>query len=217
MPDKWEYPWYASWDLAFHCIPIARIDPEWAKRQVLLLLREWYMHPNGQIPAYEWSLSDANPPIHARAARRVYEIARDVEGKSDVDFLEEVFHKLLLNFNWWVNRRDREGRNIFQGGFLGLDNIGIFDRNTPPLPDGSHLEQADATAWMALYSLDMLAIALELARARPAYEGMATKFFEHFIAIANGINGLPGVAGLWDPEDGFFYDLIRSPENRGPS
>jgi hypothetical protein len=212
VPDKWEYPWYASWDLAFHCIPIARIDPEWARRQVLLLLREWYMHPNGQIPAYEWSLSDANPPIHARAARRVYQISRDVEGRSDVDFLEEVFHKLLLNFNWWVNRKDREGRNIFQGGFLGLDNIGIFDRSTPPLPDGSHLEQADATAWMALYSLDMLAIALELSLVRPAYEGIATKFFEHFIAIANGINGIPG---LWDREDGFFYDLMRYPGESG--
>jgi len=208
MPDKWEYPWYAAWDLAFHTIPLALIDPEWAKRQLILMTREWYMHPNGQLPAYEWAFGDVNPPVHAWAAWRVYKIARNVTGKADTDFLEKIFHKLLLNFTWWVNRKDADGRNVFQGGFLGLDNIGVFDRSQP-LPTGGHLEQADSTAWMGMYCLNMLAIALELARAKPAYEDVATKFFEHFIYIANAINKAFGEHGLWDEEDGMFYDMIH--------
>ena len=208
VPDKWEYPWFAAWDTAFHCIVLARIDPEWAKRQVILLLREWYMHPSGQLAAYEWDFGDANPPVHAHAALRVYQIDRELNGKGDVDFLEEVFHKLLLNFTWWVNRKDPEGRNAFQGGFLGLDNIGVFDRSRPNLPDGRRLEQADGTAWMAFFCLDMLKIAVELSRTRPAYEAIATKFFEHFIAIANAINGIDDI-GLWDEHDHFYYDVIR--------
>ena len=209
VPDKWEYPWFAAWDTAFHCIALARIDPEWAKRQLVLLLREWYMHPNGQLPAYEWDFSDANPPVHAHAALRVYEIAREQTGRADVDFLEEVFHKLLLNFTWWVNRKDPEGRNAFQGGFLGLDNIGVFDRSRPNLADGRRLEQADGTAWMGLFCLDMLAIALELSQTRPAYEAIATKFFEHFLAISHAINGIDDEIGMWDPVDHFYYDVVR--------
>ncbi len=208
MPDKWEYPWYAVWDLAFHTLPIAMIDPEWAKRQIILMLREWYMHPNGQIPAYEWSLGDVNPPVHAWAAWRVYKIARNFTGVSDTDFLERVFQKLLLNFTWWVNRKDADGNNVFQGGFLGLDNIGVFDRSAP-LPGNAHMEQADGTAWMGMYCLNMLAIALELARTRPAYEDMATKFFEHFIFIANAIN-----TALWDEEDGFYFDVLHYADGR---
>ncbi len=211
VPDKWEYPWFAAWDTAFHCIPLARLDPEWAKRQLVLLLREWYMHPGGQLPAYEWDFGDVNPPVHAHAARRIYEIAREVEGRADTDFLEEVFQKLLLNFTWWVNRKDPDGRNAFQGGFLGLDNIGIFDRSRPDLPGNQRLEQADGTAWMGLFCLDMLAIALELARTRPAYEAIATKFFEHFIAISCTINGTCGQIGMWHEPDGFYYDVIREP------
>jgi Glycosyl hydrolase family 63 C-terminal domain len=210
VPDKWEYPWFAAWDSAFHCIVLARLDPEWAKRQVVLLLREWYMHPSGQLPAYEWDFSDANPPVHAHAARRVYEITRDVTGVADTAFLEEVFHKLLLNFTWWVNRKDPEGRNAFQGGFLGLDNIGVFDRSRPNLAEGRRLEQADGTAWMGMFCLDMLAIALELSHTRPAYEGIATKFFEHFVAISHAINGLDDEIGMWDPVDGFYYDVVRA-------
>jgi Glycosyl hydrolase family 63 C-terminal domain len=210
MPDKWEYPWYAAWDLAFHTIPIAMIDPEWAKRQLILLTREWYMHPNGQLPAYEWAFGDVNPPVHAWAAWRVYKISRNVTGHADTDFLEKIFHKLLLNFTWWVNRKDSEGRNIFQGGFLGLDNIGVFDRSAP-LPTSGHLEQADGTAWMGMYCLNMLAIALELARTRPAYEDIATKFFEHFIYIAQAINDTCGGEGLWNHEDGFYYDQVHLP------
>ncbi len=209
VPDKWEYPWFAAWDTAFHCIVLARIDPEWAKRQLVLLLREWYMHPNGQLPAYEWDFGDANPPVHAHAALRVYEIDRERTGRPDTDFLEEVFHKLLLNFTWWVNRKDPAGRNAFQGGFLGLDNIGVFDRSKPNLADGRRLEQADGTAWMGLFCLDMLAIALELSRTRPAYEAIATKFFEHFLAISHAINGINREIGLWDPVDQFYYDVIR--------
>ena len=208
MPDKWEYPWYAVWDLAFHMIPIALIDPEWAKRQLLLVLREWYMHPNGQIPAYEWNFNDVNPPVHAWAVWRVYKIARNQSGHADTDFLEKAFHKLLLNFTWWVNRKDDDGRNIFQGGFLGMDNIGVFDRSQP-LPHGGHLEQADSTAWMAMYCLNMLAIALELARFKPVYADVASKFFEHFVHIARAINGRRGEHGLWDPEDSFYYDSIH--------
>ena len=211
MPDAWEYPWYAAWDLAFHTLPIAMIDPEWAKRQIILLLREWYMHPNGQLPAYEWALGDVNPPVHAWAAFQVYRITREMTGEADTLFLERVFQKLLLNFTWWVNRVDQDGNNIFQGGFLGLDNIGVFDRSAP-LPTGGHLEQADGTAWMGMFSLNMLAIALELARTQPAYEDMATKFFEHFIYIADAINHQYGEGGLWDEEDGFFYDVIHCPD-----
>ena len=209
VPDKWEYPWFAAWDTAFHCIVLARLDPEWAKRQVILLLREWYMHPSGQLPAYEWDFSDANPPVHAHAARRVYEITRELTGESDTQFLEEVFHKLLLNFTWWVNRKDPEGRNAFQGGFLGLDNIGVFDRSRPNLGEGRRLEQADGTAWMGMFCLDMLAIALELSQTRPAYEAIATKFFEHFVAISHAINGFGGEIGMWDQVDGFYYDVLR--------
>ncbi|MBE7551028.1 MAG: glucosidase [Anaerolineales bacterium] len=213
MPDKWEYPWYAAWDLAFHCIPLAMIDPELAKRQLILLLREWYMHPNGQVPAYEWTFSDVNPPVHAWAAWRVYKITRNVTGQADLTFLERVFHKLLLNFTWWVNRKDAEGNNIFQGGFLGLDNIGVFDRSKP-LPTGGFIEQADGTAWMGMYCLNMLAIALELARHDRAYEDVATKFFEHFIYIANAISNLGDGFSLWDEEDGFFYDVLHLPNGR---
>jgi len=206
MPDKWEYPWFAAWDLAFHMIPFARIDPEFAKAQLLLLLREWYMHPNGQIPAYEFAFSDVNPPVHAWAVWRVYKMT-GARGKRDRLFLERAFHKLLLNFTWWVNRKDPEGRNLFAGGFLGLDNIGVFDRSKP-LPTGGHLEQADGTAWMAFYCNTMLAIALELADQDPAYEDVASKFFEHFIAIADAINSLGG-SGLWVEDDGFYYDQLH--------
>ncbi|HVD98997.1 MAG TPA: hypothetical protein VNB90_12395 [Cytophagaceae bacterium] len=210
MPDKWEYPWYAAWDLAFHCIPIAVIDPDFAKRQLILLLREWYMHPNGQIPAYEWSFSDVNPPVHAWAAWRVYEIERDQFGKGDLNFLERVFHKLMLNFTWWVNRKDSQGHNIFEGGFLGLDNIGVFDRSAP-LPMGGSIEQADGTSWMAMYSLDMMRIALELAQKNSAYEDTASKFFEHFMHIAGAIANLSGGGlNLWNEEDEFFYDVLNT-------
>ena len=213
MPDKWEYPWYAAWDLAFHTLAIAMVDPEWAKRQITLLLREWYMHPNGQIPAYEWSFSDVNPPVHAWAAWRVYKITRKVSGYADTQFLESAFQKLLLNFTWWVNRKDADGNNVFQGGFLGLDNIGVFDRSAT-LPTGGHLEQADDTAWMGMYCLNMLAMALELARTRPAYEDMATKFFEHFTYIADAINNQYGDHGLWNEEDHFYYDVVHFPDGR---
>jgi hypothetical protein len=211
MPDKWEYPWFAAWDLAFHTVALALIDPDFAKEQLVLLLREWYMHPNGQLPAYEWAFSDVNPPVHAWAAWRVYKIEKRVRGRADRSFLERVFHKLLLNFTWWVNRKDPDGMNVFQGGFLGLDNIGVFDRSQP-LPTGGHLEQSDGTSWMGMYCLNMLAIALELAREDPAYEDVASKFFEHFVYIAHAINvhGSEGLA-LWDKEDGFFYDAIHLP------
>ncbi len=210
MPDPWEYPWYAAWDLAFHMIPVALIDAEWAKRQMVLLTREWYMHPNGQMPAYEWAFDDVNPPVHAWAAWRVYQIDRKQQGEGDTEFLEKVFHKMLLNFTWWVNRKDRDGDNVFQGGFLGLDNIGVFDRSQE-LPTGGHLEQADGTAWMGMFCLNMLAMALELAKTKPAYEDVATKFFEHFVYIANSINTKCGDTGLWDEEDGFYYDTIHCP------
>jgi hypothetical protein len=212
MPDKWEYPWYAAWDLAFHCVPIALVDPEFAKQQLVLLLREWYMHPNGQLPAYEWALADVNPPVHAWAAWRVYKIEKKRTGVGDRVFLERVFQKLLLNFTWWVNRKDTEGMNIFEGGFLGLDNIGVFDRSTG-WPTGGRLEQSDGTSWMAMYSLNMLAIALELADDNPAYEDMASKFWEHFLYIAHAMNnrGDDGIS-LWDEEDGFFYDVLHLPD-----
>ena len=206
MPDKWEYPWFAAWDLAFHMLPFAHLDPTFAKQQLQLFLREWYMHPNGQIPAYEFAFSDVNPPVHAWAAWRVYKISAP-RGARDIDFLESIFHKLLLNFTWWVNRKDTEGNNIFSGGFLGLDNIGVFDRSRP-LPTGGYLQQADGTAWMGFYCLTMLSMALELAQTRPAYEDMASKFFEHFVAICDSINSLGGT-GLWDEDDGFYYDQLR--------
>jgi hypothetical protein len=209
MPDKWEYPWYAAWDLAFHCVPLAIVDPDFAKDQLVLLLREWYMHPNGQLPAYEWALSDVNPPVHAWAALRVYGIERKRRGVGDRNFLQRVFHKLLLNFTWWVNRKDAEGNNIFEGGFLGLDNIGVYDRNTI-LPGGGTVEQADGTSWMAMFTLNMLAIALELAREDAAYEDVATKFFEHFIYIGHAMNNISAEnLGLWDEDDGFYYDVLR--------
>jgi hypothetical protein len=211
MPDKWEYPWYAAWDLAFHCIPIALIDPDFAKEQLILLVREWYMHPNGELPAYEWAFGDVNPPVHAWAAWRVYKIERRVRGVADRGFLEKVFHKLLLNFTWWVNRKDPDGMNIFQGGFLGLDNIGVFDRSAP-LPTGGHLEQSDGTSWMGMYCLNMLAIALELAKEDPAYEDVASKFFEHFVNIAHAMNDMgSGGRSLWDEADGFYYDVLELP------
>ncbi|MGQ0571745.1 MAG: MGH1-like glycoside hydrolase domain-containing protein [Armatimonadota bacterium] len=214
MPDTWEYPWYAAWDLAFHCVPLALVDPDFAKRQLILLLREWYMHPNGQLPAYEWAFGDVNPPVHAWAAWRVYKIEKRVTGRADRVFLERVFHKLLLNFTWWVNRKDLEGHNVFQGGFLGLDNIGVFDRSAP-LPTGGHLEQSDGTAWMGMYCLNMLAIALELASENPVYEDVATKFFEHFMYIAAALNDIGGAhVSLWDDEDEFFYDVLHLPDDR---
>jgi hypothetical protein len=209
MPDKWEYPWFAAWDTAFHCIPLALIDPAFAKNQLLTLLREWYLHPNGQLPAYEWAFDDVNPPVHAWAAMRVYQIEQKNTGKGDRAFLEKVFHKLLLNFTWWVNRKDEYGNNVFEGGFLGLDNIGVFDRNEP-LQDGTRLEQADGTSWMAMYSLNMLTIALELAQENPAYEDVASKFFEHFLFIADAMNHIgQDSAQLWDEADGFFYDVLH--------
>ena len=209
MPDKWEYPWYAAWDLAFHCVAMAVIDPEFAKEQLILFLREWYMHPNGQLPAYEWNFSDVNPPVHAWAARRVHKIAGRIQGAPDRKFLVRVFHKLLLNFTWWVNRKDPDGKNVFEGGFLGLDNIGVFDRSKP-LGPGSYIEQSDGTSWMAMYCLDMLAMAIELAREDPAYEDVASKFFEHFVYIAQAMNQMGGGAeGLWDREDGFYYDALH--------
>ena len=205
MPDKWEYPWYAAWDLAFQMVPFAVVDPEFAKQQLVLFLREWYMHPNGQLPAYEFAFSDVNPPVHAWACWRVYKLT-GARGARDRHFLERVFGKLVFNFSWWVNRKDPLGHHIFSGGFLGLDNIGVFDRNRP-LPTGGHLQQADGTAWMAFFCGTMLVIALELARENPAYEDLASKFFEHFIAIADAMNTLGGT-GLWDEEDGFYYDQV---------
>ena len=204
MPDKWEYPWYAAWDLAFHCIPLALVDPDFAKRQLELMTREWYMHPNGQLPAYEWAFGDVNPPVHAWATWRVYQIDARLYDTPDRDFLEGVFHKLLLNFNWWVNRKDADGRNVFQGGFLGLDNISLFDRSAA-LPTGGHIDQSDGTAWMAFFGLAMMKMALELAKENPVYQDLATKFFEHFLRIANAMTDCGGRGhSLWDPQDEFF-------------
>jgi hypothetical protein len=212
MPDKWEFPWYAAWDLAFHCVAMAPIDPDFAKQQLVLLLREWYMHPNGQLPAYEWAFDDVNPPVHAWACWRVYRIEKRIRGSADRRFLEETFHKLLLNFTWWVNRKDPAGRNVFQGGFLGMDNIGVFDRSQTP-PTGGLIEQSDATSWMAMFCLNMLAIAKELALDNPAYEGVASKFFEHFIHIAHATHDLGGEGvELWNEEDGFYYDVLHLPD-----
>jgi len=220
MPDKWEYPWYAVWDLAFHMIPLALIDPEFAKEQLVLMAREWYMHPNGALPAYEWNFGDVNPPVHAWATWRVFQIDRKRRrlehhgDRGDLAFLERVFHKLLLNFTWWVNREDPAGRNVFQGGFLGLDNIGVFDRSKQ-LPTGGEIHQSDATSWMAMYSLNLMRIALELARYNHVYEDIATKFFEHFLGIAQAMTniGEQGI-GLWDEQDGFFYDVLKLPDGR---
>ena len=212
MPDKWEYPWYAAWDLAFHCIPLSLVDPDFAKEQLILMLREWYMHPNGQIPAYEWAFGDVNPPVHAWAAWRVYRIEEKRKGKGDRKFLERIFHKLMINFTWWVNRKDTGGNNIFEGGFLGLDNVGVFDRSSQ-LPDGSFIEQSDGTSWMAMYTLNLMAIALELAREDQAYEDVASKFWEHFIFIAHAMNNIGrDNVDLWNEEDGFYYDVLHTPE-----
>jgi len=214
MPDKWEYPWYAAWDLAFHALPLAMVDPEFAKEQLELILRERYVHPSGQIPAYEWNFSDVNPPVHAWATLFTYNTERAMTGRGDVNFLKRVFDKLLLNFTWWVNRKDREGRNVFEGGFLGLDNIGVFDRSSP-LPTGGYLEQADGTAWMAFFAQTMFETALELAADDPTYEELAIKFFEHFIWIAASMDHVgDNEDELWDEADGFFYDLLRFPDGR---
>jgi hypothetical protein len=222
MPDKWEYPWYAAWDLAFHCLPLAMIDPEFAKHQLVLLAREWYMHPSGQLPAYEWNFSDVNPPVHAWATWRVFQMDRKRRHETnrhdpgDLAFLERVFHKLMLNFTWWVNRKDAAGRNIFQGGFLGLDNIGVFDRSSP-LPTGGYVNQADGTSWMAMYCLNLMRIALELSLHNPVYEDIATKFFEHFLHIAEAMTNIGGDGrgvGLWDDEDKFYYDELILPDGR---
>ncbi|HYA89238.1 MAG TPA: glucosidase [archaeon] len=214
MPDKWEYPWYAAWDLSFHCVAMSLIDPDYAKDQLILFLREWYMHPNGQLPAYEWNFSDVNPPVHAWAAWRVYKIAARVQGKKDTQFLERVFQKLLLNFTWWVNRKDPTGRNVFEGGFLGLDNIGVFDRSSP-LGPGNYIEQSDGTSWMAMFCLDMLSIAIELAHFDPAYEDVASKFFEHFVYIAQAMNDIGGEGvGLWDASEGFYHDVLHLADDR---
>jgi hypothetical protein len=212
MPDAWEYPWYAAWDLAFHTIPIAMVDPEFAKNQLLLLTKEWYMHPNGQLPAYEWALGDVNPPVHGWATWRVYKMDQKInDGKGDRKFLEEVFHKLLLNFTWWINKKDNNGNNIFQGGFLGMDNIGVFDRSAQ-LPTGGYIEQSDGTSWMAMFTLNMMRMALELAKENPTYQSLATKFFEHFLYIAGAIAN-EGI-DLWDEEDEFFYDVLHTPDDR---
>ncbi len=210
MPDKWEYPWYAAWDLAFHTLPLSIVDPDFAKDQMELMLRALYMHPNGQMPAYEWNFSDVNPPVHAWATLFLHHNEMALQGKADVNFLKSIFNKLLVNFTWWVNRKDRFGKNVFEGGFLGLDNIGIFDRSAP-LPTGGNLEQADGTAWMALFSQNMIEMALELTLHDPAYEDMVIKFAEHFHFIAAAMNQ-PGQDGMWDEEDGFYYDLLRLPD-----
>jgi hypothetical protein len=214
MPDKWEFPWYASWDLAFHCIPLALVDVQFAKTQLELIVREWYLHPNGKIPAYEWNFDDVNPPVLAWAAWRVYQIERKQTGKGDRAFLETIFHKMLIAFTWWVNRKDSEGNNIFQGGFLGLDNIGVFDRSTT-FADGTHLEQSDATSWMGMFCLNLMRIAIELALENHVYENIATKFFEHFLGIAAAMNNLGGSGiGLWNEEDEFYYDVLHTPGGR---
>jgi len=214
MPDKWEYPWYAAWDLAFHCVPIGLIDPDFAKNQLILFLREWYMHPNGQLPAYEWAFGDVNPPVHAWSCLQVYKNEKNKTGKGDIDFLKRVFQKLLINFTWWVNRKDHKGNNVFEGGFLGLDNIGVFDRSSA-IPGGGVLEQADGTSWMAMYCLNMLEMALEIAQVDSTYEDVTTKFFEHFVYIAESLNRIgENWTSSWDEEDGFFYDVLSMPDGR---
>src|SRR3954452_8180531 len=214
MPDKWEYPWYAAWDLAFHCVPLSMIDPQFAKDQLILFLREWYMHPNGQLPAYEWAFGDVNPPVHAWSCLQVYKNDKRRTGKGDINFLERVFQKLLINFTWWVNRKDHKGNNVFEGGFLGLDNIGVFDRSSG-IPGGGILEQADGTSWMAMYCLNMLEMALEISQYNPNYEDVTTKFFEHFVYIAESLNRIgENWTGSWDDEEGFFYDVLSLPDGR---
>jgi hypothetical protein len=214
MPDKWEYPWYAAWDLAFHTIALLMVDPDFAKHQLDLMLRHDYLHPSGQIPAYEWNFGDVNPPVHAWATIFNYLAEQQTEGGGDLDFLEHAFQKLMLNFTWWVNRKDPTGKNVFEGGFLGLDNIGVFDRSAP-LPTGGHLEQADGTAWMALFSQNMLQMALELSKHNRIYEDMVIKFFEHFLWIAAAMDRMGDQEDeMWDEADGFFYDLLRLPDGR---
>lgn len=214
MPDKWEYPWYAAWDLAFHCVPLAMIDSNFAKQQLILFLREWYMRPNGQLPAYEWSFGDVNPPVHAWSCMKVYRIEKERSGKGDMAFLKKAFQKLLINFTWWVNRKDHKDNNVFEGGFLGLDNIGVFDRSAA-IPGGGHLEQADGTSWMAMYCLNMLDMALEISQEDPTFEDSATKFFEHFVYIAESLNRIgENWFGAWDEKEGFFYDLLALPDGR---
>lgn len=214
MPDKWEYPWYAAWDLAFHCVPLAMIDAQFAKEQLILFLREWYMHPNGQLPAYEWAFGDVNPPVHAWSCMQVYKIEKAATGKGDINFLEKAFQKLLINFTWWVNRKDHKGNNVFEGGFLGLDNIGVFDRSSA-IPGGGILEQADGTSWMAMYCLNMLEMALEISQYNSNYEDVTTKFFEHFVYIAESLNRIgENWTGSWDDEEGFFYDVLALPGER---
>jgi hypothetical protein len=210
MPDKWEYPWYAAWDLAFHTLPISIVDPDFAKDQMKLMIHGLYIHPSGQLPAYEWNFSDVNPPVHAFATLFLHRTEQALRGQVDLDFLRLIFNKLALNFTWWVNRKDRFGKNVFEGGFLGLDNIGVFDRSAS-LPTGGHLEQADGTAWMALFTQNMLELAIELAVRDPTYEDMVVKFVEHFYYIAAAMNK-PGTDGMWDEEDGFYYDLLRLPD-----
>jgi hypothetical protein len=212
MPDKWEYPWYAAWDLAFHTLPLSVVDPDFAKQQMKLMLQGYYLHPSGQIPAYEWNFSDVNPPVHAWATLFLHRTEQAVKGEGDIDFLKAAFNKLLLNFTWWVNRKDRYGKNVFEGGFLGLDNIGVFDRSAP-LPTGGHLEQADGTAWMALFTQNMLELAVEITPHDRTYSDMVEKFVEHFLYIAAAMNGA-GSEGMWDEEDGFYYDLLRTPDGR---
>ena len=215
MPDKWEYPWFAAWDLAFHAIALSSVDVDFAKAQLELVLGEMYLHPNGQIPAYEWNFSDVNPPVHAWATIFLHRNEQALHGRSDVDFLKRSFGKLVSNFAWWVNRKDRFGKNVFDGGFLGLDNIGVFDRSSP-LPTGGHLEQADATAWMALFCQNMLEIAVEIAVHDPTFEDQAVKFVDHFLSIGNALNRV-GQAGMWDEEDGFYYDVLRLPDGSARS
>jgi hypothetical protein len=214
MPDKWEYPWFAAWDLAFQCVPFTLVDPAFAKEQLWLLLFEQFLHPSGQIPAYEWEFSDLNPPVHAWAVWRVYNMDRIRSGHADRAFLEKCFHKLLLNFTWWINKVDREGNNVFEGGFLGLDNITVLDRSQD-LPGGAWLEQSDATGWMGMFCLNLMRIALELALDNPTYEGLATKFFQHYIYVGAAMKNMGNRRySLWDEEDGFFYDVLRFPDGR---
>src|SRR5208282_3363307 len=210
MPDKWEYPWFAAWDLAFHAIALSTVDLDLAKQQLDLLLQQFFLHPSGQIPAYEWNFSDVNPPVHAFATMFLYRTEQALRGEGDIEFLRRSFRKVMLNFTWWVNRKDRFGKNVFEGGFLGLDNIGVFDRSAP-LPAGGYLEQADGTAWMALYTQNMFEMSIELAAVDPSYDDMAAKFVDHFVWIASGMNHM-GPGGMWDEEDGFYYDVLRYPD-----